>query len=64
MRIVYKMIIFIISTILAILLDVYIVSRIFEIKDIYVAILVGNLLICIYMVFFLYINEKTMWMKC
>lgn len=63
MRIVHKMIMFILLMILAMLLDVYIVSRVFEIKDKDVAMLIADILIIIYMMCFLFINKKTMWLK-
>lgn len=63
MRIEYKVTIFIVMTILFILLAAYLVSHILGITDIGIATFVGVTLLCVYMMYFCYINDKTMWMK-
>jgi hypothetical protein len=63
MKIVYKMTMFIVSTILVMLLVAYMVSHILGMVDREVATFVGVTLFCIYMACFDLVNDKTMWMK-
>lgn len=63
MKIIYKTIIFMVSTILIMLLVAYFVSRVLGIVDRGIAAFVAVVLLCIYIVGFMYINDNTMWLK-
>lgn len=63
MKIIHKIIIFVVSTIVVLLLVAYLVSHIFGITDRAVATSIGAILLCIYIMCFNLVNDKTMWMK-
>lgn len=63
MKIIHKMAIFIISTIVVMLLVAYLISHILGITDRGVATSIGAVLLCIYIMCFGLVNDKTMWMK-
>ena len=63
MNIIYKTIIFMAMTMLTMLLVAYFVYHTLGIVDRGIATFVAVVLLCIYMAGFMFINDKTMWLK-